>query len=68
MITSLSQPRRARRHVPVSATTAPGEWATFERTYTTVDADIDSIKLLFGLRGSSGQFRVDDVRVVEVVE
>lgn len=55
-----------RNWLPVSAATAPGEWATFERTYTTVDADIDSIELLFGLRGSSGEFRVDDVRVVEV--
>ncbi|WP_454853793.1 hypothetical protein [Promicromonospora soli] len=33
-----------RNWLPVSATTTPGEWATFERTYTTVDADIDSIE------------------------
>ncbi len=55
-----------RNWFPATAATAPGEWKTFERTYTTVDGDIDSIELLLGLRGSSGTFRVDDVRVVEV--
>lgn len=55
-----------RNWFPVTAATVPGEWKTFERTYTTVDGDIDSIELLLGLRGSSGTFRVDDVRVVEV--
>ncbi|GAB3173451.1 hypothetical protein GCM10027059_44490 [Myceligenerans halotolerans] len=54
-----------RNWFPASAATAPGEWKTFERTYTTVDGDIDNIELLLGLRGSSGTFRVDDVRVVE---
>jgi hypothetical protein len=55
-----------RNWLPVSATTGPDEWKTFERTYTTVDGDIDSIEILLGLRGSEGVFRVDDVRVVEV--
>ncbi|WP_277212977.1 hypothetical protein [Isoptericola croceus] len=55
-----------RNWLPVSAATEPGEWATFEREYTTVDGDIDSIEVLLGFRGSQGAFRVDDVRVVEV--
>ena len=44
--------------------TLPGEWKYFERTYTTVDdASVDNIAIDFGLRGSSGRFRVDDLRI-----
>ncbi|AWS43597.1 Tat pathway signal protein [Streptosporangium sp. 'caverna'] len=46
--------------------TPVGTWARFEREYTSVDGDIDNLELTFGLRGSSGSFQVDDVRVEPV--
>ncbi|SEF75366.1 hypothetical protein SAMN05444920_101556 [Nonomuraea solani] len=39
-------------------------WARFEREYTPSDGD--NLDLTFGLRGSSGTFQVDDVRVEPV--
>ncbi|WP_159053507.1 hypothetical protein [Streptomyces regalis] len=39
----------------------------FERTYTTADdARVDNVAIELGFRGSSGTFRVDDVRVEAV--
>jgi hypothetical protein len=46
--------------------TPPGEWVRFERTYTTLGGNIDNVDVTFGLRGSSGTFRVDDIRVEPV--
>ncbi|MFF6780834.1 Tat pathway signal protein [Streptomyces sp. NPDC012510] len=47
--------------------TADGQWKYFERTYTTVDdPSVDNISIDFGLRGSSGRFRVDDLKVSPV--
>ncbi|MBF8185497.1 Tat pathway signal protein [Nonomuraea sp. K274] len=54
-----------RNWLPAGDTPA-GTWARFEREYTSVDADIDNLELTFGLRGSSGTFQVDDVRVEPV--
>ncbi|WP_158850293.1 carbohydrate binding domain-containing protein [Saccharothrix deserti] len=47
--------------------TAPGQWKYVERTYR-ADANpvVDNVSLDFGFRGSSGEFRVDDVRVEPV--
>jgi hypothetical protein len=46
--------------------TPPGDWVRFERTYTTLGGNIDNVDVTFGLRGSSGTFRVDDLRVEPV--
>jgi hypothetical protein len=54
-----------RNWLPVGDT-PPGEWVRFERTYTTVGGNIDNVEVTFGLRGSSGTFRVDDLRVEPV--
>lgn len=43
--------------------TAPGEWVKFEREYTTTSGPVDNVEVSFGLRGSHGTFRVDDVTV-----
>jgi hypothetical protein len=44
-----------------------GEWKLFEGTYTTVDdSRVDNMAVELGFRGSSGRFRVDDVRVEAV--
>ncbi|MFB7249885.1 hypothetical protein [Microbacterium sp. NPDC056234] len=48
------------------AATGPGEWRSFETELTTSSAAIDRLVLQFGLRGSSGMFRVDDVRIEPV--
>lgn len=47
--------------------TSGGTWKLFERTYRTeAAASVDNVAVDFGLRGSSGQFRVDDLRVEPV--
>ncbi|WP_146046271.1 Tat pathway signal protein [Streptomyces cahuitamycinicus] len=47
--------------------TPAGQWKYFERLYTTVDDPaVDNIAIELGFRGSSGTFRVDDVRVEAV--
>ncbi|NDL57200.1 Tat pathway signal protein [Phytoactinopolyspora mesophila] len=48
--------------------TAPGEWRYFEREYTTEGGSVDNVVIDFGFRGSSGEFRVDDLRVEPVEE
>jgi hypothetical protein len=47
--------------------TPSGQWKYFERTYRAENNPIvDSVSLDIGFRGSSGEFRVDDVRVEPV--
>lgn len=46
--------------------TAAGEWREFDATLTTSAAAVDRLVLQFGLRGSTGAFRIDDVRVEPV--
>ncbi|MER5211273.1 Tat pathway signal protein [Streptomyces sp. NPDC002838] len=47
--------------------TPDGEWKLFERMYTTGDdSRVDNVAIEVGFRGSSGRFRVDDVRVEAV--
>ncbi|WP_162605735.1 alginate lyase family protein [Jiangella aurantiaca] len=43
--------------------TEPGEWRYFEREYTTEGGSVNNVVIDFGFRGSSGEFRVDDLRV-----
>ncbi|GAA2978568.1 hypothetical protein JOD63_003064 [Microbacterium terrae] len=43
--------------------TSAGEWRQFDTTLTTSSAAVDRLVLQFGLRGSVGTFRVDDVRI-----
>jgi len=48
--------------------TAPGEWATFEGSYTTSAQQMDRIRVDLGFRGSTGSFRVDDLEITPVEE
>lgn len=58
---------RVRRSCRPAGDTPAGQWKYFERLYTTVDDPaVDNIAIELGFRGSSGRFRVDDVRVVAV--
>ncbi|WP_217574374.1 fibronectin type III domain-containing protein [Streptomyces sp. GbtcB7] len=46
--------------------TPSGTWKLFERVYRTEAGSVDNVAIDFGLRGSYGQFRVDDLRVEPV--
>ncbi|GAA5210946.1 fibronectin type III domain-containing protein [Streptomyces thinghirensis] len=46
--------------------TPAGTWKLFERVYRTEAGAVNNIAIDFGLRGSYGQFRVDDLRVEPV--
>ncbi|WP_448003554.1 hypothetical protein [Agromyces bauzanensis] len=46
--------------------TAPGEWAIFEGSYTTSAQQMDRIRVDLGFRGSTGSFRVDDLVIIPV--
>ena len=48
--------------------TAPGEWATFEGSYTTSAQQMDRIRVDLGFRGSTGSFRVDDLVITPLEE
>ncbi|HMR49730.1 MAG TPA: hypothetical protein PKE40_10655 [Arachnia sp.] len=53
--------------LPTSAATAPGEWRQFERVFTP-GANVDTLEIMLGFRGSHGVFRVDDLSVRPVNE
>jgi hypothetical protein len=54
------------RHWLPAGDTPPGEWVLFEGEYTTEGGSVDNVVIDFGFRGSSGEFRVDDLRVEKV--